>query len=266
MSLLSKPIEFAKTNRISTSPDESAFIVVPCYNEAARLNKTAFLTFLDKNPRARLVFVNDGSTDDTLRILNAMFEIRPSKIVVLSLKENSGKAEAVRQGMVFASDAGADLVGYWDADLATPLDAVSDFLRVADRFRTVSVIFGSRRPLLGHRIYRTVGRRAVSRLCAFLARRAIKLPVSDTQCGAKLFRNTPELIEALNTKFSAGWLFDVELFARISARVSDRERAFYELPLAEWRGVEGSKVSNAAILKSGIEMLKIIASARKFRF
>lgn len=236
----------------------SAMIVVPCYNEAKRLNTQAFLDYLDIDERVKLIFVNDGSTDDTLSVLQSLFHARPDRITVLTLSKNSGKAEAVRQGMQFACDLGTELVGYWDADLATPLNAIGDFLRVADRYRSVSVVFGSRRPLLGHRINRTLRRRAVSSICAILARQAIRLPIGDTQCGAKLFRNTMELRESIRLPFSAGWLFDVELFTRLSTNQIDRSKAFYELPLSEWHEIEGSKVSASAIFKSGFQMLKII--------
>jgi hypothetical protein len=88
------------------------------------------------------------------------------------------------------------------------------------------------------------------------------LPVGDTQCGAKLLRNTPEFQLAIATPFTAGWLFDVELFTRLSARITNPRRAFYEQPLAEWSEVVGSKVSSQAILKSGFRMLAMIAVSR----
>lgn len=237
-------------------------IVVPCYNEEVRLDADAFISFLQVAHDVSLVFVNDGSTDRTLDSLIALHDRVPDRITVVDLEQNAGKAEAVRQGLIVASDEGADFVGYWDADLATPLDAILDFTRIMDKFEDTSVIYGARRALLGHRIERTVSRRIVSRVCAALARQAIRLPVGDTQCGAKLFRNTPVLQLAIATPFTAGWLFDVELFTRLSAQITDPRHAFYEQPLAEWSEVAGSKVSSQAILKSGFRMLAMIAEYR----
>lgn len=237
-------------------------IVVPCYNEERRLDAAAFLAALGAEPSLNFVFVNDGSGDGTLDMLIALQAVQPGRITVLSLARNSGKAEAVRQGLLHASRTGAPFVGYWDADLATPLDAIADFVRVMGKFGDLEVVFGARRALLGHRIDRTLKRRAVSRVCGALARQAIRLPVSDTQCGAKLLRTGPALTAALAAPFTAGWLFDVELFARISANVADRRRAFYEQPLAEWDEVAGSKVSTRAILRSGLQMLRLIAETR----
>ncbi|SMX31102.1 glycosyltransferase [Actibacterium lipolyticum] len=237
-------------------------IVVPCYNEASRLDAAAFQTYIDTRNDVSFLFVDDGSRDDTLECLSTLQATRPHRITVLSLSQNSGKAEAVRQGLIFATNAGAQLVGYWDADLATPLDAIDDFVRVANKFQDVSVVFGSRRALLGHRIERTLKRRMVSRLCAVLARQAVRLPLGDTQCGAKLLRNTGDLRDALKSPFTAGWLFDVELFARLSARMPKGRCAFYEQPLCEWDEIPGSKVSGSAIVKSGMRMLRLIAETR----
>jgi len=237
-------------------------VVVPCYNEAERLDIAAFETYLEQSPNTTLLFVNDGSEDATLDRLFMLRDIAPDQVVVIDLSRNSGKAEAVRQGLIAASETGAVFVGYWDADLATPLDAIDDFSRVLTKFVETQVVYGARRALLGHRIERTLGRRIVSRICATLARQAVRLPIGDTQCGAKMMRNTPLLRNAVSAPFTAGWLFDVELFTRLSTQMNDRRFAFYEQPLAEWTEIAGSKVSPQAIVKSGFRMLQLIAETR----
>lgn len=236
-------------------------IVVPCYNEEKRLNASAFLAHLSTSD-VKFVFVNDGSRDATLARLNDLQARAADRITVVDLAQNSGKAEAVRQGLLAAIRLGATEVGYWDADLATPLDAIEDFRRVMAKFEDVQVVYGARRMLLGHRIERTLKRRLVSRVCATLARQAVRLPIGDTQCGAKLLRVTPALRLALSQPFTAGWLFDVELFTRLSGRISERRYAFYEQPLAEWDEVAGSKVSTRAIVRSGFQMLRLVAETR----
>lgn len=236
-------------------------IVVPCYNEETRLDVHAFSSFLAANADIAFVFVNDGSRDGTLDVLSGLKRAFPDRVTVLSLSQNSGKAEAVRQGLLHATATGAELTGYWDADLATPLSSLPDFLAIARRHLQVAVILGSRRALLGHRIDRTPGRRAVSAVCAMLARRAVALPVADTQCGVKLLRNTAALKAAVAQPFTTGWLFDVELIGRL-ADTLPRRQAFYELPLSEWNEVAGSKVKPSAIVKSGLRMLRLIAERR----
>lgn len=236
-------------------------IVVPCYNEAARLDVASFIRYLDQATGIRFVFVNDGSRDNTLQVLDTIHAAHPERVEILSLRKNSGKAEAVRQGLLHAVDLQAEMVGYWDADLATPLDAIDDFIRIGRRYQDVEVIYGSRLQLLGHRIARKLSRRIVSRICARLARLAVGLPIGDTQCGAKLLRNSPKLATSLAHPFSAGWLFDVELFSRLAAGGRARG-AFYEFPLPEWTEVPGSKVTARAIRRAGVAMLKLIAEKR----
>jgi dolichyl-phosphate beta-glucosyltransferase len=237
-------------------------LVVPCYNEEKRLDCEAFLSFVKRNPGVHLLFVNDGSKDRTLEVLKDLRARAPHGIDVLDMPKNGGKAEAVRQGMLFAVDQGAELTGYWDADLATPLEAIPDFVRIVDRLSCVDVVFGSRCRMLGHRINRTVKRRVISGLCATLARMALRLPIRDTQCGAKVFRTTPAFRAAISAPFTAGWLFDVELFGRVANGTSAPRDAFYELPLSEWADIAGSKVSGRAVINSGFRMLGLIAENR----
>ena len=247
---------------VTASRADRTAIVVPCYNEAKRLDLAVFARFLQQVPNVRFVFVNDGSRDATLSVLETLHALHPDRVEVLSLSRNSGKAEAVRMGLLYATTSGAEYVGYWDADLATPLDAIADFVRVGQRYAEVEVIYGARLQLLGHRVKRDLSRRIVSGVCARLARIAVGLPISDTQCGAKLLRNTPRLVQALAVPFSAGWLFDVELFSRIAAMAGSRSRAFYEYPLPEWTEVPGSKVTGRAIRRAGLAMLRLIAERR----
>lgn len=254
------PYETAFAGAVPASPRlTKTMIVVPCYNEAKRLDGDVFLKTLAGSPDLSFVFVDDGSTDATLHCLETLQRANPRQIDLISLHRNSGKAEAVRTGLQHACRVDADLVGYWDADLATPLEAIADFKTIFDRYRDITVAYGARRQLQGHRINRTASRRAVSRICASLARLAVGLPIGDTQCGAKLLRNTPALRGAIETPFTAGWLFDVELFSRIAAATPQPRACFYEVPLSEWHEVAGSKVSGRAIARSGVQMLRLIA-------
>ena len=75
----------------------SVALVVPCFDEEARLDRSAFLALVDDAPCLNLVFVDDGSRDQTLAILHAMARERPDHIEVVALPKNRGKAEAVRR-------------------------------------------------------------------------------------------------------------------------------------------------------------------------
>ena len=242
-----------------------ATVVIPCYNEEKRLNQAEFLRFASALPNLKFVFVNDGSRDNTLKVLEQMRESNPVQIHVLDLAKNSGTAEAVRQGLLYALEFKPDFIGYWDADLATPLYSIMDFVTIGERFNDLDVIYGARTNMLGHKIDRKLSRRMVSIICSIMARLAIGIPISDTQVGAKLFRVTPNLRKALQAKFTAQWLFDVELFVRINRGAQEKAARFYEYPLAEWTEVPGSKVNVKAVVQSGLIMLRLIGSRFFFK-
>ena len=100
----------------------SLTLVVPCFNEEARLDAKAFVEWVCARASRHLLFVDDASTDQTAGLLEGLQGEYP-QISVLHLTRNLGKAGAVRAGMLGAPP--SDLVGFWDADLATPLKEVN---------------------------------------------------------------------------------------------------------------------------------------------
>jgi len=238
-------------------PATSMAVVVPCYNEASRFDHVAFARLVEPNSGLYLVLVDDGSKDETLARLRAFALAHPEKCEVLALVRNGGKAEAVRQGMLQALSLGHAVVGFADADLATPPE---ELLRLAAGMRdgTMEVIIGARVELLGHAIKRHKHRHYLGRVFATVASVALGLPIYDTQCGAKFFRAGPALSQALSEPFASRWSFDVELIGRLMrtkdgvAPLSlDRIR---EEPLEAWVDVPGSKLNPISALKSGIEL------------
>ncbi|MCE9544778.1 MAG: glycosyltransferase [Planctomycetia bacterium] len=235
-------------------------IVVPCFNEAQRFDTLSFLRFARAAPDVRLLLVNDGSTDDTAAVLTALHKLSPQQVEVYELDKNSGKAEAVRRGVQQAMLTGTDLVGYWDADLATPLEAIPEFRHVLERRSDIDAVLGSRLPLLGRRIDRRPVRRWLGRCFANVASQILSIPIYDTQCGAKLFRAGDHLAAAFATPFLSSWLFDVELLARLSRlRGSARplRDSLFEYPLDQWREVAGSKLKPRHFVLAAFEAAQI---------
>jgi glycosyltransferase involved in cell wall biosynthesis len=222
-------------------------LVVPCYNEERRLAPDAFERSLALEPRLSLRFVDDGSRDGTREVLERLRERAPERISVQALERNSGKAEAVRQGMLAAIDGGATAIGYWDADLATPLDELPGFVDVLERSGDVDVVLGSRVKLLGRRIERHLYRHVYGRAFATVVSLMLDLPVYDTQCGAKVFRGTEDVRAAFGEPFLSRWIFDVELLMRLvkswNGRSLDAAQRIVEIPLHTWTDVPGSKVT-----------------------
>jgi glycosyltransferase involved in cell wall biosynthesis len=238
-------------------------IVVPCYNEEQRLKEHEFLPLLQG---ADLLFVDDGSSDATPTLLDALQQ--HAGVHVLRLPQNGGKAEAVRRGMLRALELGAEVVGYMDADASTPAREMLRLLAALNE-RDVDVLLGARVQLLGNDVRRLAWRHYLGRVFATAASMVLQLPVYDTQCGAKLFRNTTALRVSLREPFHSRWVFDVELIARLLAGNEtvpglSRER-FVEIPLAEWGEVAGSKLGVPSMLRSGVELLAIGAQARRAR-
>ena len=218
-------------------------IVIPCFNEALRLDTRRFLHFASRHPRIRFVLVDDASTDATVDVLRYMHSKNPAQFNVLELPSNRGKAEAVRHGLLNGFSQHPFAVGFWDADLATPLEAIPEMLHVMDRDESINLVFGSRMQLLGRKIKRKPWRQKMGWLFATVASQVLGLNIRDTQCGAKLFRVNPLTQQLFADPFSSGWIFDVELFARwICLDGKSNPDSAYEFPLAEWQDIEGSKL------------------------
>lgn len=239
-------------------------LVIPCFNEAARLDRREILRLAGARPDLRLVLVNDGSSDGTDAVLTEL-QAASDAIRAVRLERNRGKAEAVRTGLEAAIENGARIVGYADADLSTPVDELLRLAGEVDRHR-VDVILASRVRLLGRHIDRHAHRHYLGRIFATLASLALRLPVYDTQCGAKFFRVTPALVAALRSPFRTRWILDVELIARLLDGGPDapplHPDAIREVPLRAWRDVRGSKLRLGGMLWAGLQMLALLARRR----
>lgn len=242
-------------------------LVVPCYNEARRLRGQEFVAFVRSHPGVRFLFVDDGSSDGTGAVHAELVKCAPGDIDALRLERNQGKAEAVRQGILQALRSSPRLVGFWDADLATPLYAVEDFLKVADKCPGVEMILGSRVMLMGRDIRRKAWRHYPGRVFATAASLTLGVPVYDTQCGAKVFRATAAIGEVFAHPFRSPWIFDVEMLARYLDLPEDggpaRAARIYELAVPAWHDVPGSKVRPSDFVKSFVDLLAVRRSRRR---
>jgi glycosyltransferase involved in cell wall biosynthesis len=248
----------------------SSVLVIPCHNEAARLPVTEVRRLLE-DERVGLVLVDDGSTDATHALLTQIAAEHGDRVRVIKLVPNRGKAEATRAGLNEAVGAGASVVGFADADFATPAE---ELLRLLDALeeRSTDVVLASRVARLGAHIDRSPVRHLLGRCFATVAAFTLGVAVYDTQCGAKWFRATPALRAAIAAPFSTRWAFDVELLARLLGRIdsrSDRATAAHlapgdivEVPLDRWSDVPGSKLTFGAMGATMRDVLTLLVKTR----
>src|SRR5947208_750201 len=211
-------------------------VVIPCFNEAARIGETLRLTldYLNANaPESELIVVNDGSTDATAAIARERLEDAKIETRLLENFPNRGKGAAVRSGLLAARKP----IGlFFDADLSTPLGETPK-LGEPIANGEVDIAFGSRaldRGLIG--IHQPWRREQAGRAFNLLVRLVTGLSFWDTQCGFKAFR-----IDVCRPILKAarldGFAFDVELLY-LAQRAGLR---IYEIPV-RWNHAEGSKV------------------------
>ncbi len=241
--------------KINTTYD--LVIVVPCYNEQYRLPISEFKAFTDQNSNILICFVNDGSKDGTEIVLSKLETEHPNTITQLSLKENQGKAGAVKQGFLYCIEKfNFNKIAYLDADLATSLEEcvrVSNFIK-----DDVVFSFGSRISKIDNNIDRKFYRFFIGRFIATLISKQLKTKVYDTQCGCKVFHQNI-VSEIFKDNFISKWLFDVEIFHRIIAiyKKENLQNIAREIPLKAWIDTDDSRVEFTYFFKLWFDLLAI---------
>jgi len=228
-------------------------VVIPCYNEAARIGGTLRSTldyFTANAPESELIVVNDGSTDATAAIAREKLDGATIQTRLLENFPNRGKGAAVRSGLLAAQKP----IGlFFDADLSTPLTETPKLVEPIANGE-VDIAFGSRaldRSLIG--VHQPWRREQGGRVFNLLVRAATGLPFWDTQCGFKAFQLDVcrPILEAAHVN---GFAFDVELLF-LANRAGLRIR---EIPV-RWNHAEGSKVS---FFRDSLRMLREVLAMR----
>lgn len=219
-------------------------VVIPCYNEAERLSSTIFQEFSRNNLGYHLCFVNDGSTDNTLEVLEKLRKGNEDTISIYDCAKNGGKAEAVRQGILHLSkDSQLDYIGYLDADLSTDFRDFDDLVQTIGH-SNFKIVSGSRINRMGANITKESARKIISKTINLIIQKILGMPFKDTQCGAKIMDR--EIAATMfNKKFITRWLFDVEIFMRMKKHFGKNtvQQLICEQPLKRWIHADGSKLS-----------------------
>lgn len=233
---------------------EKICIVIPCYNEAQRLELNVFRDFVKRTDLFDFCFVNDGSRDNTAAVLRDVVEQEPERFLLVDNPDNRGKAEAVRAGMLYVASLGRyGTIGFLDADLATPLEDLFLLSEVMERKEEAVMVMGARLKRLGANVQRKAYRHYLGRVFATVVSLLYELPVYDSQCGAKLFRG--ELVPVIfSDSFHSRWLFDVELILRVRKDYTNYDKIIHEVPLNTWVEKGDSRIKFSHLLKMPFEL------------
>lgn len=226
-------------------------IVIPAYNEAARIPATlraVIDTVRTRGWDAEVVVVNDGSLDNTAEVVRN-FALRNPEVRLLENPANRGKGYSVRHGILHAL---GEIVMFTDADLSSPMEEAEGlFAAIAGG---ADIAIGSRWLETSRQTHRQpLYRQFFGRCFNLLTRMVMNLPFADTQCGFKAFtRNAAQTVFQLQT--IERWGFDPEiLFIALKRRY-----VIKEIPVS-WAHDARTRIS---YLRDGIQMLKELAIVR----
>ena len=220
---------------------KSLSIIFPVFNEESRL-KSSFrhiASFLKKNKKLKIeiIFVDDGSKDDSYNLINKFIKNfrsnNKTKFKVIKSKSNSGKGSALKLGVKKAK---YDWILTTDIDMSVSLFQISNWIEKKLLNKKHSVYFASR----SHKksvIESDFFRKVLGDIGSFLKSIILKIKIKDTQCGYKLYKR-------VNAKFifsklkNCGFEHDMELVMLLKSR----NIKIKELPV-KWRHKDNSKVN-----------------------
>jgi|TARA_B110000858_G_C17674399_1_gene413444 dolichyl-phosphate beta-glucosyltransferase len=242
-------------------------IIIPCYNESRRLDIKSYHQFLKENQDIDIYFLDDGSTDKTfflIKDLNKEF----TNCFSFSNKINLGKANITRLGIQKAlNEKNYDYIGFFDADLATPLNEIFRFIRIFEKNKNLILVMGCRILRSGANIERNSYRHYFSRILVTIINLYLNIKFYDTQAGAKIFKASYVKNLFLDS-FLSNWLFDIEIILRIKEQNPSLNiyKGIYELPLNSWVEKKGSKIKIIDILTIPFNLIKIKNRYKKKSF
>ncbi|MBU0907093.1 MAG: glycosyltransferase [Nanoarchaeota archaeon] len=231
-------------------------IIVPAYNEEKRIERmlNSYLKFFDaleKNKRIdyEIIVVINNTRDKTEDVVKKFME-KSKNVSFLNFKKG-GKGFAVKEGFKEALKRDSDLIGFVDADLATPPESFYFLVKKIGRFdgAIASRYLPESRITPAYNFRRAI----VAKVFNFLVRSLFFIHLSDTQCGAKLFsRRAAEMI--VKKVEMSQWAFDVELLYVLN------KHGFVvrDFP-TNWKDVGGSKIE---IVKGSLQMFLSLIQLR----
>ncbi len=234
-------------------------IVIPAHNEEERIGRTLkeyinYFKKLKKELDFKIIVVLNACSDNSLKVVG---EFIPDEVAVLNF-EAGGKGFAITEGFKEALKGNFDLIGFVDADMATPPNAFYDLIRNIDGF---GGIIGNRWDKKSKVIKQTFLRRVLSRGFNFFVKSLFLFQYEDTQCGAKLFKKEA-LKKIMPDLYVTHWAYDVNLLYAM------KKRGFKVIDIpTEWIDRAGSKLNVKKVplmMFIGVVRLRMINSPFRF--
>jgi len=244
-------------------------IVIPAHNEEKRIEKTlkeyvSFFNDKKKNKEIKnfeiLVVINN--TKDNTEELVSRLSKKNKEIRYLNF-EQGGKGFAIIEGFKDALKRNNELIGFIDADMATPPEAFYDLIKIIEKYPELDGVIANRWDKRSKiKLKQTVLRRFISRGYNFLVKSMFFLPYTDTQCGAKIFKR--RVIENNIQKLvTSNWGFDVALLVCLRRESSAK---IISIPTT-WEDRQDSKVNlkrTPVFMFASLIRLRLIHSPFKF--
>lgn len=232
-------------------------LVVPAYNEAHRFDMDYFKEIKRLQSGIFLIFVDDGSSDNTLQLLEkAILEIPDSHL--LSLSQNKGKSNAVREGFIFCKETHLELdwMGVLDSDGSFCVKDVVNLIENLPTFpESYSAIFTSRVNYSTEKYFQGLTRKIARALISgILTIGWGKAPIG-MQSGFKVFRNTRSFSEAIAQEFRTRWFMEWELIIRLYQVGAPQE--IFRFNLTEVLHKDNGHINASAIIRIILEVLEI---------
>ena len=238
---------------------KKTIIILPCYNEETRLRTNKINDFVSSQDEYDILFVNDGSTDATDKIIENICSMSANRVFRTSLSKNSGKGEAIRNGFNYIINNldinNISFIAYLDSDLSTSLTEIARIKKIALQDNTnADFISGIRLDRAGSEIKRSFIRHIISRVFSTVSSFILKINYYDTQCGCKIF--TVKIgKEIFVEKFVTKWLFDIEIYLRLKRKKLDKN--IVEIPLLRWEEVGKSHIKIKDFIIAPILLIKL---------
>ena len=220
--------------------------IVPVFNEEMRIKKNfnEYISFVKNFKKKELIFVDDGSADNTKKVLEKLSK-KFNFIKILTYKKNMGKGYAIRKGILSSK---FENILFSDCDLSTPLN---EFKKFGKYIKNYDIIIGSRDVVDSNVLKKqSFVKEYLGKLSNILIRIFLQIKIYDTQCGFKFFKkNTLTLFQKQkNNRF--GFDFEILFLAKK-----------YNFKVKEvgvvWVNCENSKVKKIDYIKTLFELFKV---------